>query len=173
MSNMTDQRTEMTTSFSGRLQSEPAVTGGGRLPSSGSENGFSSLSRADSDVSESAPLLSSSSPFEKHPPARMGHAIGYLRKPDKTEHPPLSSDPKTHQYQSISDDENDFGSPLDLGPSLMDEVFSELSNYDTLKLNKEDRKEDPEDHHGIGHNLVDMGHKLADKVSTLTLKKHK
>ena len=176
MSSMTEgsgQRPDMTTSFSGRLPSEQAVTSS-RLPSSGSENGFSSLSRADSDVSESAPLLSSSSPFEKHPPARMGHAIGYLRKPDKTEHPPLPSDPKTHQYQSISDDENDFGSPLDLGPSLMDEVFSELSNYDTLKLNKEDRKEDPEDHHGIGHNIVDTCNKLADRVTTLTLsRKHK
>merc|ERR1719400_46112 len=104
----------------------------------------------------------------------MGHAIGYLRKPDRTEHPPLPSDPKTHQYQSISDDENDFGSPLDLGPSLMDEVFSELSNYDTLKLNKEDRKEDVEDHHGIGHNIVDTCNKLADRVTTLTLsRKHK
>ena len=175
LNSMTDssaQRTEMTTSCSGRLPSEPPQTGG-RLPSSGSENGFSSLSRADSDVSESAPLLSS--PFEKQPPPRMGHAIGYLRKPDKTDQTaPLPSDPKTHQYQSISDDENDLGSPLDLGPSLMDEVFSELSNYDTLKLNKDDRKEDVEDHHGIGHNIVDTCNKLADRVTTLTLsRKHK
>ena len=175
LSSMTEssaQKSDMSTSCSGRLPSDQTHTGG-RLPSSGSENGFSSLSRADSDVSESAPLLSS--PFEKHPPPRMGHAIGYLRKPDKTEQAaPLPSDPKTHQYQSISDDENDFGSPLDLGPSLMDEVFSELSNYDTLKLNKDDRKEDVEDHHGIGHNIVDTCNKLADRVTTLTLsRKHK
>ena len=174
----------MSTSLYGRLPStESHFTGaGGRLPSSGSENGFSSLSRADSDVSESAPLLAAASSFDRqsstsmsHHQPRMGHAIGYLRKPDKDHGLPLPprSDPKTHQYQSISDDEADFGSPLDLGPSLMDEVFSELGNYDTLKLNKEDKKDDSEDHHGIGHNLVDMGHKLADKVSTLTLKKHK
>ena len=175
----------MSISLYGRLPSaESHFPGaGGRLPSSGSENGFSSLSRADSDVSESAPLLAAASSFDRqtssvsqHQP-RMGHAIGYLRKPDKEQSLPLPprSDPRTHQYQSISDEEGDFGSPLDLdlGPSLMDEVFSELGNYDTLKLNKDDKKEDSEDHHGIGHNLVDMGHKLADKVSTLTLKKHK
>jgi len=171
-------------SLYGRLPSAEShfPSAGGRLPSSGSENGFSSLSRADSDVSESAPLLAAASSFDRqssssvsHHQPRMGHAIGYLRRPDKEQSLPLPprSDPRTHQYQSISDEEGDFGSPLDLGPSLMDEVFSELGNYDTLKLNKDDKKDGSEDHHGIGHNLVDMGHKLADKVSTLTLKKHK
>ena len=173
----------MSMSLYGRLPSaESHFPGaGGRLPSSGSDNGFSSLSRADSDVSESAPLLAAASSFDRqsssvtHVQPRMGHAIGYLRRPDKDQSLPLPprSDPRTHQYQSISDEEGDFGSPLDLGPSLMDEVFSELGNYDTLKLNKDDKKDGSEDHHGIGHNLVDMGHKLADKVSTLTLKKHK
>ena len=38
---------------------------------------------------------------------------------------------------SLSDEETEeFGSPLDLGPSLMDEVFSELENYDTLRISK-------------------------------------
>lgn len=157
----------MTMSFSGRLPSESSV--GGRLPSTGSENGFSSLSRADSDVSDSAPLLAA----EKQTQPRMGHAIGYLRKPDKHHVLPLPpSDPKTHQYQSISDDEAEFGSPLDLGPSLMDEVFSELGDYSTLKLDKDDKREEGE--HGIGHNIVDTCNKLADKVTTLTLsRKHK
>ena len=168
----------MTMSFSGRLPSESQCSTGGRLPSTGSENGFSSLSRADSDVSDSAPLLASSS-SDKHSQPRMGHAIGYLRKPDKHQHPLAPVDTgKTshlHQYQSISDDEAEFGSPLDLGPSLMDEVFSELGSYDTLKLNKDDKREDAEDHHAsLGHNIVDTCNKLADKVTTLTLsRKHK
>ena len=58
----------------------------GRLPSTGSDNGLSSLSRADSDVSDSAPLLSSGGggrAAQERPVAasqpRMGHAIGYLR----------------------------------------------------------------------------------------------
>ena len=178
-----DPAAAMSMSLVGRLPSDPSFPvggAGGRLPSSGSENGFSSLSRADSDVSDSAPLLASSAgsgsgAAEKLQP-RMGHAIGYLRRPDKDPGLPLPplADPRTHQYQSISDDENEFGSPLDLGPSLLDEVFSELGNYDTLKLNKEDKKDEGEDHHGIGHNIVDIGNKIADKVSTLTLsRKHK
>jgi hypothetical protein len=62
---------------------------GGRLPSTGSENGVWSLSRADSDVSDSAPLLSSGgggggvsrAAVQERPvnQPRMGHAIGYLR----------------------------------------------------------------------------------------------
>jgi len=161
---------DMMMSMTDRLPPEQTVSG--RLPSSGSENGFSSLSRADSDVSESAPLLAPTALAEKPAPPRMGHAIGYLRKPEKELLP--AADPKTHQYQSISDEENEpFGSPLDLGPSLLDEVFSEL-NYDTLKMSKDDRKEDVDEHHGIGHNIVDSCHKLADKVSTLTLsRRHK
>eukprot|EP00092_Neocalanus_flemingeri_P101629 GFUD01129951.1.p1 GENE.GFUD01129951.1~~GFUD01129951.1.p1 ORF type:complete len:1100 (+),score=246.67 GFUD01129951.1:50-3349(+) len=169
MSGRKGERSDMTMSMSGRLPSDQTMSG--RLPSSGSENGFSSLSRADSDVSESAPLIASATVVDKPAPPRMGHAIGYLRKPEK-EVPP--ADPKTHQYQSISDEENEpFGSPLDLGPSLLDEVFSEL-NYDTLKINKEEKKDDTEEHHGLGHNIVDSCHKLADKVSTLTLsRRHK
>jgi hypothetical protein len=62
-----------------------ASSAGGRLPSTGSENGQWSLSRADSDVSDSAPLLSSGggsrAPAQQRPAnqPRMGHAIGYLR----------------------------------------------------------------------------------------------
>jgi hypothetical protein len=65
------------------------MSGGGRLPSTGSDNGLSSLSRADSDVSDSAPLLSSGGggrmmALERPPTTsqqpRMGHAIGYLRQ---------------------------------------------------------------------------------------------
>ena len=182
MSNMAESpcRPDMTMSLTGRLPSEAGFSGAsGRLPSSGSENGFSSL-RGECDVSDSAPLLATSS--EKHSQPRMGHAIGYLRqKPDKTQSHHLPQPPsypqidsKSHQYQSISDEENDFGSPLDLGPSLMDEVFSELGNYDTLKLGKDDKKDDIDEHHGIGHNFVDTCNKLADKVTTLTLsRKHK
>ena len=170
MSGRTGGRNAMTMSMTGRLPPSDQ-TMSGRLPSSGSENGFSSLSRADSDVSESAPLLASVAVVDKPAPPRMGHAIGYLRKPE-TEVP--AADPKTHQYQSISDEENElFGSPLDLCLSLLDDVFSEL-NYDTLKMNKDDKKDESEEHHGIGHNIVDSCHKLADKVSTLTLsRRHK
>ena len=38
-----------------------------------------------------------------------------------------------HEYHSISDNEDDdFFKPLDLGPSLMDEVFSELGSPNRL-----------------------------------------
>ena len=124
---------------------------GGRLPSTGSENGFSSLSRADSDVSDSAPLLAP--PVAEKPAAplpRMGHAMGWVRKEEEV---------VAHQYQTISDEEAEpFGSPLDLGPSLMDEVFSELGDYDTLKVPKEEKKEDK--------GLINQ---LAGKVTTLTM----
>ena len=33
---------------------------------------------------------------------------------------------------------------------LLDEVFSELSNYDTWKMSKDDGKDDKDEHHGIG-----------------------
>lgn len=129
------------------------VTGpvAGRLPSTGSETGFSSLSRADSDVSDSAPLLAPPVAERTAPPLpRMGHAMGWVRKEE---------DPVAHQYQTISDEEVEpFGSPLDLGPSLMDEVFSELGDYDTLKGPKEDKKEDK-----------GLMTQLAGKVTTLTM----
>jgi len=159
-----------------------------RLPSTGSDNGFPSWSRADSEASESAPLISSAGSSGgkmttevKQVQPRMGHAIGYLRRPEKEE-PTVQ-----HQYHSISDEENEaFGSPLDLGPSLMDEVFGELENYDTLKLGKLTTSESAasadkknavtdEEHHAAGlHGIVESCHKLADKVSTLTLsRRHK
>ena len=159
--------------FFGDVNFMPGTNGnltiGGRLPSTGSDNGFPSWSKGDSDVSDSAPLLSATSAkpiLEKPVQPRMGHAIGYLRKPEK-------EDP-IHQYQSISDEENEaFGAPLDLGPSLLDEVFSELENYDTLKMNKDETKPAEEEHHGL-HGIVESCHKLADKVTTLTLsRRHK
>ena len=148
------------------------LTIGGRLPSTGSDNGFPSWSKADSDASESAPLISSSRPGGEKPTAqpRMGHAIGYLRRPEREE----QAVQPAHQYHSISDEENEaFGGPLDLGPSLLDEVFSELENYDTLKLGKEEAKPAEEENHAL-HGLVESCHKLADKVTTLTLsRRHK
>ena len=65
----------------------------------------------------------------------MGYTIGYLRKDRASEQQQQSSSSKTpHEYQSISDDEFGLGS-LDLGPSLMDEVFSELdSSKDSAEL---------------------------------------
>jgi len=147
------------------------LTIGGRLPSTGSDNGFPSWSKADSDASESVPLISAvaaaKSVPEKQNQPRMGHAIGYLRKqPEKEDH--------AHQYQSISDEENEhFGSPLDLGPSLLDEVFSELENYDTLKIGKDVKPGEEEEHHGL-HGIVESCHKFKDKVQTLTLsRRHK
>ena len=184
----------------GGSHSSASLGAGGRLPSTGSDNGFPSW-KADSDASDSAPLLSSNTRKTSHEkqtqPRMMGHAIGYLRKqPEAISEPlgtlapsssatlpPISSQ---HQYQSISDEENeDFGSPLDLGPSLMDEVFSELENYDNLQgisgtsrnnKNKEDDKDEAVgsgEHHGI-QGIVDTCHKFADKVTTMTLsRKHK
>ena len=61
------------------------------------------------------------------------------------------SKPEKHEYHSISDNEENgdeldaFSKPLDLGPSLLDEVFKEL------------------DHPGGDHN---MGMKLALKTIT-------
>ena len=142
-----------------------------------------SLSRADSDVSEKAPLIAnrkssngnghrngstgggtggvnnevSATGANKNP--RMGYAIGYLRKTGgdsvdggkfKTPAAPPANDTHRavnkseqqttkHEYQTITDDE--FGGPLDLGPSLMDEVFSELdSSRDSQERRKEGEK---------------------------------
>jgi len=149
------------------------ATVGGRLPSTGSDNGFPSW-KLDSDASDSAPLLSKTKqgPDKTDKPVpvqqpRMGHAIGYLRKPEKEE--------PVHQYQSISDEETgEFGSPLDLGPSLLDEVFGELENYDTLRMGKsKDPVKGEEEAHGL-QGIVDSCHKLADKVSTMTMsRRHK
>ena len=168
------------------------AAGGGRLPSTGSDNGFPSW-KADSDASDSAPLLSSNrktSHEKQSQPRMMGHAIGYLRKQPEAVSEPLGalSSSSTlpvsaqHQYQSISDEENeDFGSPLDLGPSLMDEVFSELENYDNLQgINKHKKEEEKvtedtaaTENHGI-QGIVDSCHKFADKVTTMTIsRKHK
>ena len=81
------------------------------------------------------------------------------------------SKPEKHEYHSISDnDEEDeldaFSKPLDLGPSLLDEVFKEL------------------DHHpgGGDHNIADINNKKSDNnkkdlkeivISTLHIRRHK
>ena len=76
----------------------------------------------------------------------MGHAIGYIREknsnPSNFGNSMMSSrsvvginDTKSekHEYHSISDNEDDdFFKPLDLGPSLMDEVFGELGSPNRL-----------------------------------------
>ena len=156
-----------------------------------------SLSRADSDASERAPLISAgtarhssstassaaapgatsyepplttvaSGPLtapaassakprhgsggaNKNP--RMGKTIGYLRKASGGE--PVqqagvsagaTSNKAPHEYHSISDDEFGLGS-LDLGPSLMDEVFSELdSSKDSAEIRDGGRDDPPENH---------------------------
>jgi activated CDC42 kinase 1 len=109
------------------------------------------LSRADSDTSELAPLISRSSINASHhqqskPANRMGHTIGYIRERSSTNQS-LVGMPSTfsayagdhsigktdkHEYHSISDHEDEeddaFFKPLDLGPSLLDEVFQELES---------------------------------------------
>ena len=85
-----------------------------------------------------APAASSAKPrhgsggANKNP--RMGKTIGYLRKAgggggeqSQQQQPAATSSRTPHEYHSISDDEFGLGS-LDLGPSLMDEVFSELDS---------------------------------------------
>ena len=149
-----------------------------------------SLSRADSDASERAPLISSgggtgrnssstaheatsstaaaSGPLtapaassakprhgsggaNKNP--RMGKTIGYLRKAggggEQSQQAggsyaaAATSGRAAHEYHSISDDEFGLGS-LDLGPSLMDEVFSELdSSKDSAEI-RDGKDEQPE-----------------------------
>ena len=155
-----------------------------------------SLSRADSDASERAPLISSGGGTARNsssstatscaPPEatflttaasgpltapaassasakprhgsgganknpRMGKTIGYLRKAGGSEVPggnqggsaAATSSRAPHEYHSISDDEFGLGS-LDLGPSLMDEVFSELdSSKDSAEI-KDGKDEQPE-----------------------------
>ncbi len=70
-----------------------------------------------------------------------------------------------HEYHSISDaeDEDDFFKPLDLGPSLMDEVFNELGTPNR-HTNKENEA------HDSAHKKKD----LKDLVSnTLNIRRHK
>lgn len=56
------------------------------------------------------------------------HPDGQFGEPLKTSSASSNPEgaPAGHEYQTISDEE--FGGPLDLGPSLMDEVFSELDS---------------------------------------------
>ena len=180
-----------------------------------------SLTRADSDASERAPLISgrggstssgaslhngapemvasahaSSSVATANKNPRMGYAIGYLRKSSNTNQQPQQKSANSgansnetgvitapsgvatqqkHEYQTISDDE--FGGPLDLGPSLMDEVFSELdsSKDDNEQVQDGDDMKDGqdlkfEDKHKRLHSMKDMKELVS---STLTLHKNK
>ena len=80
------------------------------------------------------------------------------------------SKPEKHEYHSISDNEENgdeldaFSKPLDLGPSLLDEVFKEL------------------DHHPGDQNIADINNKKSDNnkkdlkeivSSTLHIRRHK
>ena len=100
-----------------------------------------------------APAASSAKPrhgsggANKNP--RMGKTIGYLRKAGGGGEQSQQQAGATaaaacgrvrapHEYHSISDDEFGLGS-LDLGPSLMDEVFSELdSSKDSAEVTEGD-----------------------------------
>ncbi|XP_040572011.1 activated Cdc42 kinase-like isoform X2 [Lepeophtheirus salmonis] len=101
------------------------------------------LSRADSDLSERAPLISSVSQQNRHDGIsnrnpKMVFATGYLRKSSNTTEKPQQN----HEYQSINEDDAGelFSTPLDLGPSLMDEVFNELdSSLDSAEAEKNER----------------------------------
>lgn len=183
-----------------------------------------SLSRADSDASERAPLISSAgtarnssstapsseaaslttvAPGPLTAPAassakprhgsgganknpRMGKTIGYLRKASGGE--PVqqaggsagaTSNKAPHEYHSISDDEFGLGS-LDLGPSLMDEVFSELdSSKDSAEVKEEDQPPggNPERERESKKTVIPPEHHRRDfkelVSSTLTLGKMK
>ncbi|QQP58541.1 Tyrosineprotein kinase PR2like, partial [Caligus rogercresseyi] len=82
---------------------------------------------------------------------KMVFATGYLRKSSNADSPSLRSrnpsekqqqQPQSnHEYQSIEEEGELFSSgPLDLGPSLMDEVFNELdSSLDSAEAEKNER----------------------------------
>ena len=119
---------------------------------------------------------------------RMGYAIGYLRKSsnasqvgigdsDAKPNPMLGASSNSafpqrqHEYQTISDDE--FGGPLDLGPSLMDEVFSELdSSKDSTEhaknldedVDETDRMDDKREHKSRLHSMKEMKDLVSNKI---------
>ena len=109
-----------------------------------------SLSRNGSDLSELAPLISSMQ-LQRHKPgqpSKMGHTIGYLRsksyqkvseiKPEKHEYQSICDDAAEFQLGAVSSPDHDaFSSPLDFGPSLSEEVFSELNDtHDTHEAHR-------------------------------------
>jgi hypothetical protein len=115
-----------------------------------------------------APLISSPSSTTSTPQKpvnRMGHTIGYIRDKKSSNHPTFGvssmssknkteSKPEKHEYHSISDNEEGdeldaFSKPLDLGPSLLDEVFKELN------------------HPGGDHNIADINKKSDNNKKDL------
>ena len=85
-----------------RKSSNASLTGGGGGSSSQTDGSVNNTGGGGSSSSQfGEPLKTSSASSANHPGA-------------------------AHEYQTISDEE--FGGPLDLGPSLMDEVFSELDS---------------------------------------------
>ena len=120
------------------------------MPQIGHQNDFKiDHRRADSETSsDMTPLISNNLPSQNPPkPAnRMGHAIGYVIRDKNSTNSNFAAE--KHEYHSISDndEDDDFFKPLDLGPSLMDEVFSELSstpngkNLENGEIKKKDLK---------------------------------
>ena len=109
--------------------------------------------RADSEASDMTPLISNGVQNNGHhnapsstaskPVNRMGHAIGYVIREKSNNPSSFGTDHnkgnEKHEYHSISDDneEDEFFKPLDLGPSLMDEVFNELGSPNSVKSHDE------------------------------------
>ena len=94
-------------------------------PSSSGEAAPSAAGPLTAPAASSAKPRHGSGGANKNP--RMGKTIGYLRKAGGGGGEQQANSGKPHEYHSISDDEFGLGS-LDLGPSLMDEVFSELDS---------------------------------------------
>jgi len=97
---------------------------------------------------------------------KMGYAIGYLRKHSKSgQNHQSSSKSDQHEYHMINDAEEDFGGPLDLGPSFLDEVFNEL------ETSHDDQHEVCDQREGGYLEKRRVGQSVMDLVST-ALKKH-
>ena len=76
------------------------------------------------------------------------NCLGYIR--EKSSNPTFGvsskkaeSKPEKHEYHSISEneEEDEFFKPLDLGPSLLDEVFKELDSTDGDAKKSENKKD--------------------------------
>lgn len=159
----------------------PLIAGRGGSTSSAGGNSTNGQSEGQPHCVTSYSTASEAVGTNKNP--RMGYAIGYLRKSSNASQnndvPDNGGQPyKPHEYHTISDDE--LGGPLDLGPSLMDEVFSELdSSKDSKEEPAKQTKESSESRstskerksHLTKHNMKEMKELVS---STLTLhKKHK
>ena len=82
------------------------------------------------DNSDMVPLISSVPITPTKPANRMGHTIGYIRDKSSTSTFGVPVQDAKHEYHCIddkeNDDEDDLFKPLDLGPSMLDEVLSEI-----------------------------------------------